>query len=130
MRRSLLIVSGMTMVHLYPRAAHTMARPMPVLPLVGSRMMVSGLIDPARSAASIIDRPIRSFTLCEGFWNSSLASTSATHPCVSRLMRTSGVLPISSVTLWAILMSFLLVLVLGTLHYPRHRGGGTSTAWL
>ena len=39
---------------------------MPVLPLVGSRMMVSGLIRPAFSAASIIDTPIRSFTLWAG----------------------------------------------------------------
>ncbi len=36
---------------------------MPVFPLVGSRMIVSGLIFPARSAASIIDTPMRSFTL-------------------------------------------------------------------
>ncbi len=39
---------------------------MPVLPLVGSTMIVSGLIRPAFSAASIIDTPMRSFTLCAG----------------------------------------------------------------
>ena len=39
---------------------------MPVLPLVGSRMIVSWLILPARSAASIIDTPMRSLTLCAG----------------------------------------------------------------
>jgi hypothetical protein len=39
---------------------------MPVLPLVGSRMIVSGLIRPAFSAASIMATPIRSFTLCAG----------------------------------------------------------------
>jgi hypothetical protein len=39
---------------------------MPVLPLVGSMMIVSGLIRSAFSAASIIDTPMRSFTLCAG----------------------------------------------------------------
>ena len=39
---------------------------MPVLPLVGSTMIVSGLILPAFSAASIMDTPIRSFTLWAG----------------------------------------------------------------
>jgi Fe2+ transport system protein FeoA len=62
-RRSRLIVSGIIKVHLYPRAAQTKASPMPVLPLVGSRIIVSGLMSPAFSAASIIERPIRSFTL-------------------------------------------------------------------
>jgi hypothetical protein len=39
---------------------------MPVLPLVGSTMMVSGPILPACSAASIMARPIRSLTLWAG----------------------------------------------------------------
>jgi hypothetical protein len=39
---------------------------MPVLPLVGSRMMVSGLILPAFSATSSMDTPIRSLTLWAG----------------------------------------------------------------
>jgi hypothetical protein len=81
-----------------------MAMPIPVLPLVGSSTMVSGLMRPAFSAASIIDKPMRSFTLWAGFWNSSLATTSAVQPCVRRLMRTSGVFPIRSVTLLAICM--------------------------
>ncbi len=37
-----------------PRAAQTMASPMPVLPDVGSSTIVSGLILPASCAASII----------------------------------------------------------------------------
>ncbi len=79
-----------------------MAMPMPVLPLVGSSTMVSGLMRPAFSAASIIDSPMRSFTLWAGFWYSSLATTPATQPRLSRLMRTSGVLPIRAVTSLAI----------------------------
>ena len=56
---------------------------------------------PARSgrpprAASIIETPMRSFTLRAGLKNSSFATTSAT-ASGRRLMRTSGVLPISSV---------------------------------
>ena len=49
-----------------PSAAQTKAKAMPVLPLVGSRMMVSGLIRPAFSAASIIATPMRSLTLWAG----------------------------------------------------------------
>ncbi len=84
MRRSLLIVSGMVSTHLYPRAAQTKASAMPVFPLVGSRMIVSGLMASPSSAASIIATPIRSLTLCAGLKNSSLATTSATQPCVRR----------------------------------------------
>src|SRR3990172_1097684 len=73
-----------------------MARPMPVLPEVGSRMMVSGLILPACSAASIIDTAIRSLTLCAGLKNSSLARMVASTPAFTRLSCTSGVLPTSS----------------------------------
>src|ERR1700683_33525 len=52
--------------------------------------------------------PMRSFTLAHGFWLSSFATTSATHPAVTLLSRTSGVLPINSVTSLAIFMvSFL-----------------------
>src|SRR5579872_2880114 len=46
--------------------------------------------------------PMRSFTLASGFWLSSLATTSATHPSVTLFKRTSGVCPISSVTSLAI----------------------------
>jgi hypothetical protein len=58
---------------------------MPVLPDVGSMMMVlPGVIFPARSAASIIAAPMRSFTLQTGFIDSSLASTSALPGVVTR----------------------------------------------
>ena len=70
---------------------------MPVLPLVGSTIMVSTPILPARSAASIIARPMRSLTLESGLKNSHLANTVACPAGISRLMRTSGVPPMVSV---------------------------------
>src|SRR5687768_11863286 len=70
---------------------------MPVLPLVGSTMTVSRSTRPARSPASIMARPMRSFTLASGLKNSHLASTVACSRGTSRLMRTSGVPPIVSV---------------------------------
>ena len=66
MRRSLLMVSGIVRTHLMPRAAHTIARAMPVLPLVGSTMTVSGPMRPASSAASSMATPIRSLTELAG----------------------------------------------------------------
>ena len=68
---------------------------MPVLPLVGSRMIVSGRISPACSAASIMATPMRSLTLPAGLKLSSFATTSAPAPSVIRRSRTSGVFPIS-----------------------------------
>ena len=53
---------------------------MPVLPLVGSMMIVSGRISPARSAASIMETPMRSLTLAAGLKDSSFATTSAPAP--------------------------------------------------
>ena len=91
MRRSRLIVSGMVSTSGMPRAAQTMARAMPVLPLVGSTITVSGPIRPAACAASIMATPMRSLTLLAGLKNSSLAATSAGAPSVILLMRTSGV---------------------------------------
>ena len=65
---------------------------------------MSGLISPAFSAASIMATPMRSFTLPAGLKDSSLATTSATAPSVTRRSRTSGVFPISCVTSSAMLM--------------------------
>ena len=53
-----------------------MARPWPVLPLVGSMMVPPGLSSPSRSAASIIGRPMRSLTEPPGLSISSLARMS------------------------------------------------------
>ena len=71
---------------------------MPVLPLVGSTMVVLGPIMPVFSAAAIIDTPIRSLTLRPGPKYSSLATTSALQSRVSLLIRTSGVPPTNSRT--------------------------------
>ena len=66
---------------------------MPVLPLVGSMMMVSGWIFPSRSAASIMDRPMRSLTLHSGLKFSNFATIVAPALPTIRLSRTSGVPP-------------------------------------
>ena len=69
---------------------------MPVLPEVGSTSTVAGRMRPARSAASIIARPMRSLTEESGLKNSHLPRMSALTPAsaASRLSRTSGVAPI------------------------------------
>ena len=66
---------------------------MPVLPLVGSMMMVSGLILPSRSPASIMATPMRSLTDQSGLKFSSLATTVALASPTTRRSRISGVLP-------------------------------------
>src|SRR5271155_180717 len=105
---------------------------MPVFPLVGSRMMVSGLINPACSAASIMATPMRSLTLPPGLKNSSLATTSATAPSVTRRSRSSGVFPTSCVMSSAMLIyirsndrgSNFVGLPLYVELYGHHRGDG------
>jgi hypothetical protein len=71
-------------------------------------VLLPGLIFPARSAASIIAAPMRSFTLFAGFCASSFATTRAFTPAVTLLSWTSGVFPISFVTSLAIFMVRLL----------------------
>ena len=79
-------------------AAHTKAKAIPVLPLVGSTMVVSGPIRPSASKASIMDQPMRSLTEPRGFMNSHLPRISARTPWAWAIldMRTSGVLPMVS----------------------------------
>src|SRR5690348_3174963 len=71
---------------------------MPVLPLVGSTIVPPGRSAPSRSAASIIARQMRSFTLPPGLKLSSFAHTSPDTPwsCGNRVSRTTGVAPIRS----------------------------------
>ena len=97
-RRSTDIVSGMVRTHRYPRAAHTMARAMPVFPDVGSTTVTPSWRRPSRSRPSIMARPMRSFTLAAGLKNSSLSRTSARAPWrwESLGARTSGVSPMVS----------------------------------
>src|SRR5437588_328587 len=67
-----------------------MARPTPVFPDVGSTIVPPGRSFPSRSAASIIDRAMRSFTLPPGFMNSSLATSRQRIPRPIRSSFTSG----------------------------------------
>ncbi len=101
-RRSMLALSGIVTISRYPRAAATKAKAMPVLPLVGStRMDTPGVMMPARSAASIMPRPIRSFTEPSGLKNSSFNARSATKPSSAASLgsRTIGVPPTVCCTL-------------------------------
>jgi len=75
-----------------------MASAIPVLPLVASTIVPPGLSSPDFSAASTIATPMRSFTELAGLRNSSLAAIVAPAPALSRLIRTSGVLPTMAVT--------------------------------
>ena len=74
------------------------ARAIPVFPLVGSMISVSGVSCPALAAASIMARPIRSLTLDNGLKNSSLTNTDACPRGMIRFRRTKGVLK----TVWTI----------------------------
>src|SRR5882724_3673319 len=108
LRRSMLIVSGIVRMSLRPLAAATNASAMPVLPLVGSIRTVLLLTLPLLIASSIMEKPMRSFTLESGLKSSSLSTMSARTPCAAavRLRRTSGVLPMVSVmSLWIFAMS-------------------------
>ena len=98
MRRSIDMLSGITRIRFSPLAAATKASAMPVLPLVGSTMVVPSLIRPLASIASIIETPMRSFTEAIGLKNSSLASTTPLgfSSAVSRGRRISGVSPMVS----------------------------------
>src|SRR5260221_425762 len=71
--------------------AAAIARPVPVLPLVGSTIVPPGWSEPAASHASIKRRPMRSLTLPPGLSCSHLTSTSGRTSRVMRLSRTSGV---------------------------------------
>ncbi len=75
-------------------AAHTNASAIPVFPLVASTIVVRpGSILPSRSAASIIETPIRSLTLPPGLNASSFANSSAPGSPSMRVRATIGVRP-------------------------------------
>src|SRR5689334_8534293 len=78
--------------------AAAIARPTPVLPDVGSTIVPPGRRCPSRSAASIIARPIRSFTEPPGFRYSSFARIVPGTSREIRSRRTIGVPPTSSST--------------------------------
>ena len=66
---------------------------MPVLPLVGSMIVIPGRRRPSRSAASIIETPMRSFTEPAGLNDSIFTKSVAGRSSASRGSLTSGVLP-------------------------------------
>jgi len=74
---------------------------------VGSIIILSLFNFPIFSASSIIERAILSFTLPPGLKDSSFANTSAKQPSVILFNFTRGVFPISSITLFATLISIL-----------------------
>src|SRR5213592_4982402 len=90
------ILSGIVKMQRYPFTAAASASPTPVFPDVASTIRPPGLSRPSRSAASIIARPIRSFTEPPGLKNSAFAYTGVRIPCVTLLRRTRGVHPIVS----------------------------------
>ena len=99
----MLIVSGMARTTLYPFAAPTIARAIPVFPLVGSTITVlPGSMLPWFSASRIIARPMRSLTLPPGFMNSHFATRVPVISEAIRLSRTNGVPAIKAVTSGAI----------------------------
>ena len=100
LRLSMLIVSGITITALYPLEAATIARPTPVLPLVGSIIVPPGLRVPAFSASAIILRAGLSLALPPGFTASNLTRSSASIFSIFSMLfiLTRGVPPISSVT--------------------------------
>ena len=92
----MLIVSGIVNIKRYPRDAAIYAKPIPVLPLVGSMITVSGFNLPSRSAASSINKAALSFALDIGLNDSNFAYMLAS-PVFIRLIFNSGVCPIKSV---------------------------------
>ncbi len=72
--------------------AATIARPMPVLPEVGSTIVPPAFSRPRASASSTIDSAMRSLIEPPGLSRSDLIHTSRPLPN-SRLMRMCGVLP-------------------------------------
>ena len=112
-----------------------MASATPVLPLVGSMIVVTPrVMRPCRSASWIMLNPMRSLTLPPGLNDSSLP-TMVAPVCSERWLRaTSGVPPMSSVTLPAIFIALLspappdeLDLV-GAMLFARRRAPGSRPA--
>ena len=77
LRRSTDMVSGMVMMMRLPRAAASAARPMPVLPEVGSMSTVSSSMSPRSTASSIMAWAMRSFAEPPGLKDSTFPSSVA-----------------------------------------------------
>jgi hypothetical protein len=88
-----------------------MANPTPVLPLVGSIIVAPGVSNHFLSASSIIAIATLSFALPAGLNASTLAIMGVATPLAADILPSStiGVLPISSVMLFAIIFDSLIV---------------------
>ena len=89
-----------TKIHLYPFTAAVIASPIPVLPLVASIIVPPGFNIHFLSASSIIEKPMRSFTLQPGLADSNFANICGFNPLFILLSFISGVLPICSIMLF------------------------------
>ena len=108
--RSTLMVSGSVKIALYPLTAATAARPIPVLPLVGSIMVAPSFKIPFFSASSIIANAILSFTEPAGLNASSFTkmAASVTPAFAAYLLAfTIGVFPTNSNVLDLISLMFI-----------------------
>ena len=102
----------MVNINLYPFKALTKANPIPVLPLVGSTIMLPSRKSPSRSACSIMARATRSFTLPPGL-NASILATTRAFASMSFSNcpnSTKGAFPISSIADFIILSITLIYL--------------------
>ena len=99
-RLSILILSGMVRISLRPYARATKAKPMPVLPEVGSIKVEPGLMIPRFKKSLTMYKAARSLTDPAGLNISNLRRMSALRFkwAFRRLRRTNGVLPMSSMT--------------------------------
>ena len=79
-RRSALMLAGMVRITRYPITAAMAARPMPVLPEVGSITVPPRFSAPLCSACRSISSATRSLALPAGLQRSSLASSVACKP--------------------------------------------------
>ena len=91
-------LSGTTKIVLYPFSSAANASPSPVFPAVGATITLRpGIISPFSSASRSMYIPVRSFTLPDGFHNSSFAkSLTPSGRARSLVSSTRGVLPTRS----------------------------------
>ena len=100
----------MTKISRYPLTAHTIARPIPVFPLVGSTTAEPGLSSPLSSASFTICKAMRSFILPPGLNDSTFAAIVAPVLGESLFNFNIGVIPISSRIELLILLLLLFIL--------------------
>ena len=92
-RRSGLVFSGITQINLYPRTFAAIASEMPVLPLVGSKIVAPGFNKPLFSASLIIEIAVRSLIEPVGLRSSIFAQRRTFGAGESRGNPISGVFP-------------------------------------